>query len=165
MFKFNIEEFSYKNYVLTMDFGSNKIMTGSFYNEDSIISEYYKNKKEMSDGMDLDVDSTHVSSNSYNENGNTTSGINNGGNKTLSFLSIISKEDDKIYKTLLEVDTIIITNLQEMLMLPYYFKKFNFNNSDNLNNYENSKFKIISTEPIIKIAKHYLKELYNNLNK
>jgi hypothetical protein len=160
MFKFNIEEIYSKNYVITLDFNGNhgcKIMSGCIIDEDTIISEYYKNKKTMSDAMD--VDSTNVSSHSQGSPNISSSEnqINSSPNfsNPLFFLNN-PKSLEKVYKLLLDTDIIIISNLQEILILPYFLNKFNF---------ETNKFKIITTEPIIQIARYYLKEFYNSFNK
>lgn len=163
MFKFNIDEIYSKNYVISLDFNGNhgcKIISGCIIDEDTLISEYYKNKKSLSDSMD--VDSTNVSGQSQGFQGNPNINFSENQLNTYSnfsnplFFLNNSKSLEKVYKLLLDTDIIIISTLQEILILPYFFNKFNF---------EINKFKIITTEPIIQIARYYLKEFYFSFNK
>jgi hypothetical protein len=143
MFSFNLEQFSPKNYILTCDFGRSKILTGCFLSEDSIAFELTSKKNEE---MEVDTEDVSVSSENFASTFLSDSQINK--------LKLFSRIDD-IFRMISEVDLIVVTSLQELIILPFFFKKFNFNQEK----------KIITTEPLVQIGKYYLKEFYMSFNK
>lgn len=108
--KFTIIKSSIFNYIALFEIDSHCILTGSFFDEGSLI---HNNKK---------------------------------------FCEFLN--DDEISQILNKCQIIIISNIKEILSLPYLFKKFNITNKI-----------IITTEPIKQISKYYLLEFYSCLNK
>lgn len=90
-------------------------------------------------------------------NENTIINLNNQNKSDTSgeFSLFTSSQETIIKNTFLDLDIVIITNFSSMLGLPYMLLKYNIST-------ENIKF--LSTEPIIQLAKSYMKEFYSNFN-